>query len=752
MTIADIPRRTRYDFSSGASYPFEFVVFGTNEVTITVTDEDGVETVLDPSLYTVTLNDNGGSVVLDESVECVQVVITSAVPQTQETIITNKGGFYPDVLNKAHDKLTALIQQVDEKVDRAIKVPVSSSATADEYKGEIEAIANEAKASAEQAASSAASAEARATSAESLASQASEDASDAVEQAQQAVTTAGNAVASASSAVTTANNASALSNDAVTTAMQAKTQAQTASSNASTAITRADAASASAQSSYQAVQSIQANLPSDIEEEVTRQIGSELEGTVETIVRQVAPQIIEETAASKDYVDTAVSGEATARASAVSAEASARSAADIALGQRIDNIGDNLADVATTGSYNDLTNKPTIPTVPSNVSAFTNDANYTSKTYVDEAIASVDALPDQTGQSGKVLGTDGTEASWVTPPSGMVIGQNIESLVPLTDAGIHLYDGSLIASGGMYDGFVQFASALQTSNPELFCTQAEFDLSVANYGVCSKFVASSSGIRLPKLYSENRYMVKAWKSGTEWYNLYSDGWCEQGGQKAGGNATYYLSIEFKDTTYYTDIFIDRASQTADCYQIVKGKTTTSVLTGWLGESGTWYACGYAKEVPDQEKIYRYICVATSVKTPIEANIDNIITDNNNKADKDFANVTKPYIVEMGENSAGWWKILSNGWVEQGGILLFDSSAAKEYTVQLPVEMRDADYNCRCSIFASTYKSDSTSANRNTVANYVAFPFSKTVTSFGTRGATAEMNILGLSWEVKGWKA
>ena len=35
-----------------------------------------------------------------------------------------------------------------------------------------------------------------------------------------------------------------------------------------------------------------------------------------------------------------------------------------------------LATVAKTGSYTDLTNKPTIPTVPTNVSAFTNDAKY----------------------------------------------------------------------------------------------------------------------------------------------------------------------------------------------------------------------------------------------------------------------------------------------------------------------------------------------------------------------------------------
>ena len=47
----------------------------------------------------------------------------------------------------------------------------------------------------------------------------------------------------------------------------------------------------------------------------------------------------------------------------------------------------DLADVATSGSYNDLTNKPTIPTVPTNVSAFTNDAGYlTSYTETDPTV------------------------------------------------------------------------------------------------------------------------------------------------------------------------------------------------------------------------------------------------------------------------------------------------------------------------------------------------------------------------------
>ena len=39
-------------------------------------------------------------------------------------------------------------------------------------------------------------------------------------------------------------------------------------------------------------------------------------------------------------------------------------------------LSSNLASVATSGSYNDLSNQPTIPTVPTDVSDFNNDAGY----------------------------------------------------------------------------------------------------------------------------------------------------------------------------------------------------------------------------------------------------------------------------------------------------------------------------------------------------------------------------------------
>lgn len=46
----------------------------------------------------------------------------------------------------------------------------------------------------------------------------------------------------------------------------------------------------------------------------------------------------------------------------------------------------DLATVATSGSYNDLSNKPTIPTVPTNVSVFTNDSGYQTASNVTTTI------------------------------------------------------------------------------------------------------------------------------------------------------------------------------------------------------------------------------------------------------------------------------------------------------------------------------------------------------------------------------
>ena len=56
-----------------------------------------------------------------------------------------------------------------------------------------------------------------------------------------------------------------------------------------------------------------------------------------------------------------------------------------------------IATVATSGDYNDLTNKPTIPTKTSDL---TNNSDFTTKTYVDSQISTVELTPGPKGDKG----------------------------------------------------------------------------------------------------------------------------------------------------------------------------------------------------------------------------------------------------------------------------------------------------------------------------------------------------------------
>lgn len=82
-----------------------------------------------------------------------------------------------------------------------------------------------------------------------------------------------------------------------------------------------------------------------------------------------------------------------------------------------------LATVATTGSYSDLSGTPTIPTVgdgtititQGGVTKGTFTTNQSGNTTID-VDAGGGSLPSQTGNAGKFLTTDGTDASWSDKP------------------------------------------------------------------------------------------------------------------------------------------------------------------------------------------------------------------------------------------------------------------------------------------------------------------------------------------------
>ena len=66
-----------------------------------------------------------------------------------------------------------------------------------------------------------------------------------------------------------------------------------------------------------------------------------------------------------------------------------------------------LATVATTGNYADLSNLPTIPTVPTNVSAFSNDANYVTDAQLNALLAVMNNTIDSLRQVMAACGCGG---------------------------------------------------------------------------------------------------------------------------------------------------------------------------------------------------------------------------------------------------------------------------------------------------------------------------------------------------------
>lgn len=83
-----------------------------------------------------------------------------------------------------------------------------------------------------------------------------------------------------------------------------------------------------------------------------------------------------------------------------------------------------LASVATSGSYNDLSNKPTIPVVPTNVSAFINDAGYlTQHQSLDDYAKKTDV---NTALANK-LGINDTAAAAIKDDAGNTISTTYAS-------------------------------------------------------------------------------------------------------------------------------------------------------------------------------------------------------------------------------------------------------------------------------------------------------------------------------------
>lgn len=93
------------------------------------------------------------------------------------------------------------------------------------------------------------------------------------------------------------------------------------------------------------------------------------------------------------------------------------------------------------------------------------------------------------------------------------------------------------------------------------------------------------------------YITETWRSGTEWYRVWSDGWIEQGGHGTGGTCTFNKS--FSNTNYTFNVqpssgYTSHPDWIA-AYEHRSGRTTakTSITYYEGGNQGwDWRASGY----------------------------------------------------------------------------------------------------------------------------------------------------------------
>lgn len=123
---------------TATTFPFSFKIFQAADLLVVLTVDGAEQRLSIGADYTVNLNSAqevspGGEVVLNTVLLADQLLtLTSDLQNLQPTQITNQGAFYPDVINQALDRVTILVQQVVEKVSRAVKVPISSSTSPDD--------------------------------------------------------------------------------------------------------------------------------------------------------------------------------------------------------------------------------------------------------------------------------------------------------------------------------------------------------------------------------------------------------------------------------------------------------------------------------------------------------------------------------------------------------------------------------------------------------------------------------------------
>ncbi len=167
MTLASTISKITYKADGNARvWPFPFKLLDPAELQLVRTDGRGLLFPVNAADYAVSGVGQaaGGEVTYPISPPAMpageRLTLLRVVNRVQDLDLQNQGGFFPDVIETQLDRIVMMIQEVEEKADRAVKVSVSSGTSPDELLGELDekaadVLAAEAAASASAAAAAA---------------------------------------------------------------------------------------------------------------------------------------------------------------------------------------------------------------------------------------------------------------------------------------------------------------------------------------------------------------------------------------------------------------------------------------------------------------------------------------------------------------------------------------------------------------------------------------------------------------------
>jgi microcystin-dependent protein len=134
MSLSTTVNKVIHDGNSSAtSFSYTFPILASSELSVIYTDADGADTTLSASEYSVTGigGTNGGAVTYPLVGSAIatgtRLTILRTVPYTQDTVFSNQGGYYPEVVEARFDRVYMALQQIYEQIGRGLVTPITDA-------------------------------------------------------------------------------------------------------------------------------------------------------------------------------------------------------------------------------------------------------------------------------------------------------------------------------------------------------------------------------------------------------------------------------------------------------------------------------------------------------------------------------------------------------------------------------------------------------------------------------------------------